>query len=222
MIGELMQGSDSSQATQGPLLITARLRERRRRPSDFRSESAALVALAAGLSANAPRNLQALAETARRLCRADTSGVCMLEQPFGISRWQALSGALASYAGGIVNNHDGLIEAVLGQNAPQLVSFSSRHATPVTGAMLPCPEALVAPLVSQDKAAGTLWVMCHTAGTQFDAEDARLLANLAAFGGAAHQLCTALEEERLECEQARRKLRQRSRQLWQACIALGA
>jgi GAF domain-containing protein len=67
---------------------------------------------------------------------------------------------------------------------------------------------------------GTLWAIAHS-GPRFDREDKRLLMNIARFCAASYRLSLDLRSERAQREEADRKLRERSRQLWQARIALG-
>lgn len=77
-------------------------------------------------------------------------------------------------------------------------------------------ENLLAPWHLKGKAIGTLWAIAHTPERKFDAEDARLLASLARFASAAHQLTSALAEAQARREELERWIAERTRALSEA------
>ena len=79
------------------VVVNVELDRRPSRPPDYAAEHEALMALARTM-AEAPQTiLHHLADTALRLCRADTAGISLLETQHGaeVFRWEALAGVYA-------------------------------------------------------------------------------------------------------------------------------
>src|SRR5690349_13893808 len=75
----------SSFSTEPPIpleavVVNAELEQRPARPPEFEAESQALVGLMKVLKESNERVLQELAETALRLCRADSAGISIAER----------------------------------------------------------------------------------------------------------------------------------------------
>jgi hypothetical protein len=81
------------------IVITAELEHRPARTPDFQGESQALVGLMKGLKESNANVLQALAETALRLCRAHSAGIGILEEEGGqeIFRWHGAAGQWSAF-----------------------------------------------------------------------------------------------------------------------------
>jgi signal transduction histidine kinase/ActR/RegA family two-component response regulator len=177
------------------VVFTAQLQLRASRVPDLRAENNALLELARTL-ANTPRTiLQHLVDTALRLCDAGSAGISIQESEDGqeIFRWHALSGQLASHLGETTPRHFSPCGTVLDLDAIQLMTRLYRHFTYFKDVRPAIEEALLIPFRVQGRAIGTVWVVAHDPARQFDAEDARVMASLAEFTGAAYQTLTSLD-----------------------------
>jgi len=178
-------------------LVSARrataLRVSPSREADYEAENAALVELAQVL-ATAPENiLQALTETALRLCRAHSAGVSLLEDADQGRRfhWRAIAGRWAEFTGGGTPRDFGPCGTVIDVNEPLLFSHPERDFPYIGEITPPVEDALLVPFHIRGQAAGTLWVVAHDDTKRFDAEDLRVMTNLAIFAAAAYQTLPA-------------------------------
>jgi two-component sensor histidine kinase len=179
------------------ILITAELARRRPRAPDYAAENRVLVTLAREMAAN-PRNLpQKLVEMAVELCRAGTAGISVLKaDPDGeYFHWQALAGVYAPYVGGRTPRDCSPCGITLERNAPQLFCWPARHFTCFAAVDTPIVEGLVIPFYASGRPLGTVWIVAHDEQRHFDAEDVRIMTNLAEFCGTALQVLSALEAE---------------------------
>jgi signal transduction histidine kinase/ActR/RegA family two-component response regulator len=161
----------------------------------LQAENDALLDLARTL-ANAPQTiLQRLVETALRLCDADSAGISIQESENGqeIFRWHALTGQLASHLGETMPRHFSPCGTVIDRDAIQLMTHPYKHFTYFDEVRPRIEEALLIPFHVQGRAIGTVWVVAHDPALQFDAENARVMASLAEFAGAAYQTLTSLD-----------------------------
>ena len=133
--------------------------------------------------------LQKVAELVMELCRSDSAGVSILEADGAseIFRWHAVAGAFAAHLGGSLSREGSPCGVVVERNEVLLFSEPDRCFPELREAEPRIHEALLAPWRSQEQLIGTVWALGHTPERRFDAEDARLLTNLARFAAVAHQ-----------------------------------
>ena len=178
------------------ILVTQKLKSRRRRKPNAHAENVALRALAQ-IMATAPEELiDTLLRTALELCSAGTAGLSLLEGlPEGeqIFRWTNLAGALSKHLGGTTPRHFSPCGVTLDANAPQLFAYPGRRFQYFNDLDVPIVEALVIPVDLGAEIPGTLWVVSHDDEMKFDAEDARIMIGLAEFTGCALRM-TRLSE----------------------------
>src|SRR5271170_3340333 len=131
------------------IVITEKLKSRRRRKPNAQAENAALQGLAR-VMATAPNDLiDTLLRTALELCSAGTAGLSLLEtRPEGepIFRWTNLAGALSEHLGGTTPRHFSPCGVTLDANAPQLFANPGRRFQYFNGLEFPIVEALVIPV----------------------------------------------------------------------------
>jgi signal transduction histidine kinase/ActR/RegA family two-component response regulator len=177
-----------ARATAAGAIATAMLAQRPSRPAQLADENAALVGLARGLTGPEETLLRLLADTALTLCKADSSGISLVECPIcDDSRftWVAAAGICSPYVGAstpVSNSPCGITVAL---RAPQLFSLPQRHFDALRGPTPEVIEGLVVEIPTGAGAIGTIWVMSHQEGHCFDNEDVRLLTSVASFAGAA-------------------------------------
>jgi transcriptional regulator with PAS, ATPase and Fis domain len=189
----------------GSVISTLELSRRPTRPPDHESENRALVALVEAMTAaSSNRILQTLVETARDLCRAHSAGLSLLEEDHKHFRWPAIAGEWAPHLGGGTPRHFGPCGTVLDCGVALLFSHPERD-FPYLAAVTPCiDEGLLIPFAVNGETVGTIWIVSHDQSRRFDAEDLRVLTNLAKFAAAAYQ--TRLSMNALE--KANEELRQ--------------
>jgi PAS domain S-box-containing protein len=171
------------------ILITPELSRRRSRAPDYAAENRALVALAREMATN-PKNLpQKLVDLALELCRAGTAGISLLKSDAEgkYFSWEALAGMYAPRVGGRTPRNFSPCGTTLDRGAPQLFSVPARYFTYFEGEDSPIAEGLVIPFALNGHALGTIWVVTHDESRRFDAEDVRIMTDLAEFTAAALQ-----------------------------------
>jgi PAS domain S-box-containing protein len=189
------------------VITTSELRRRPRRAPDYKGENQVLVSLAAEMAGTPGNVLQKLAESALRLCRAQSAGISILEEHDGqrMVRWQAAAGRWAGYLGRVMPREISPCGTVLDRNASLLMSRPERH-FPFPPEVTPgIEEVLLAPFHVAGKPIGTIWVIAHDGTRRFDEEDDRLLLSLAQFASSAYQVLGSLEALR-ESEQRFRQI----------------
>jgi signal transduction histidine kinase len=169
------------------VIFTGELTRRTKRPPDHRAENRALIALAHEMVTSPDRILQKLAETALTLCRAGSSGVSLLDRDGSRFYWPAVTGSLASHVGEGTPREFGPCGTVLDRNAPQLMARPERHFSYLEPLAPNIEEVLLVPFYIDGKAVGTIWIVAHDPQIRFDAEDLRIMTNLAGFATAAYQ-----------------------------------
>ncbi|MGE5259589.1 MAG: PAS domain S-box protein [Actinomycetota bacterium] len=163
------------------------------READYEPENAALVELAQVL-ASAPEDiLQALTEAALRLCQAHSAGVSLLEDDDERKRfhWRAIAGKWSEFIGGGTPRDFGPCGTVIDFDEPLLFSHPERDFPYIGEITPPVEDALLVPFHIRNQAAGTIWVVAHDGTKRFDAEDLRVMTNLAKFAAAAYQTLLA-------------------------------
>jgi PAS domain S-box-containing protein len=169
------------------VVTTEQLAQRPSRPPQLEAENKALVALARELVESPQTILKKLVDTALALCNADSAGISILEHAQGqdLFRWHATAGALAPYLGGTMPRGFSPCGTVLDRNAAQLMTDPGRFYPDVKKVQPQVVEVLLIPFYRGETAIGTVWVVSHTAGKQFQLEDERLVTSLAKFASAA-------------------------------------
>jgi signal transduction histidine kinase len=180
------------------ILITHKLKSRRRRKPNSHAENVALHALAR-VMATAPNELiDTLLRTALELCSAGTAGLSLLETPAHgdqIFRWTNLAGSLSKHRGGTTPRNFSPCGTAMDCNAAQLFTYPARRFQYFNGMDFTIVEALVIPVDLGGEIPGTLWIVSHDDEVKFDSEDARIMAGLAEFTACALRL-TRLSETR--------------------------
>jgi signal transduction histidine kinase/ActR/RegA family two-component response regulator/PAS domain-containing protein len=166
------------------VLCTGELERRPRRAADPAAENRALVDLARRIAGPRRALLEALVEHAASLCGGDSAGISVLQQADGGDefRWDAIVGPFAVHEGERVARDESPCGIVLDRDATLCFREPLRYFDAMTDAAGPSiVEALVAPIRAGDEIVGTLWVLTHGNERTFDAEDARVLDDLARF-----------------------------------------
>jgi PAS domain S-box-containing protein len=178
------------------VLITEELERRPRRAPDHAAENRAMAALARQLATDPHGVPQKLAELVLDLCDADSAGISLLEEQDGerFFRWHAAAGLFADHLGGTIDYDRSPCGVVVECNQTMLMRHGERYFKAMAGFDPPMFEILLVPWRAEGRAVGTVWLISNRPGRQFDAEDARVLSNLADFAAAAYQSIVALEE----------------------------
>jgi hypothetical protein len=162
--------------------ITAELASRTARQPDYTSQKRAISELAHLASEQPSALLPRFVALARELCGADSAGISLYEpatQSAGLFRWHHLSGTLSPFNGTTTPRDFSPCGICLDRRAPILVAHPERAYSWIRDASIALPEVLLVPLqVGKDEPIGTLWVVAPQ-GRRFDAEDARILSELA-------------------------------------------
>ncbi|RUR72687.1 ATP-binding protein [Chlorogloeopsis fritschii PCC 9212] len=179
-----MQRPQRDTVTLKDIVITEELSRRNPRSANLLKENQALHALARQLVNQPQTMLQTLVDIALDLCNAGTAGVSLIETtPTGeeVFRWNVLAGALARYVGGTNPRKFSPCGVCLDRGSPQLYSHPERYFTDLQAANTPIVEGLVLPLIADNHALGTIWIMSHDEQRHFDSEDVRIMTSLADF-----------------------------------------
>lgn len=132
--------------------------------------------------------LYALCGAALVLCKADSSGVSLLDVVDGEEgfTWDAMAGAMASYVGGRAPRYHSPCGYCLERNSAQLYSDPERHFEWMPQIDLPIVEGLVVPLYGKDQQAiGTIWIVSHQNGHKFDRSNLQVMSTFSSHASAA-------------------------------------
>ena len=187
------------------IVFTDELKRRPTRSPDHKAENRALVRLARVL-ADAPRSvLQTLVDTLVEVFTAGSAGVSLLRNDGESFLWAALAGQWQPQVDGGTPRHFGPCGDVLDCDAPILFKHPERRYPHLLPVLPPAKEWLLFPFHVNGKAVGTIWMVAHDEGRQFDAEDLRQLESLGRFASAAFQSLRCLDDA-LEQGQVARSL----------------
>jgi PAS domain S-box-containing protein len=203
----------SSRSSLTDIDITSELSHRPTRPPDYEAESRALVALAGVMAADPHTILQKLADAARELCQAGSSGISILEEnpENSVFRWHATAGKFRPFLGGTTPRNFSPCGVVLDRNTTQLMADPGRFYPYIAELSPHIVEVLLLPFYRGDTAVGTIWVIAHSDERKFDAEDKRLLLSLGKFASAAIETLFSIEEgKRAETEITRLREEERA------------
>ena len=179
-----MDTSPSNRLRPEDVLATEAMLARPRKAPDLAAEVAAFREVTALIAADPARAVRRFLELALVLCGAGSSGLSVLaEDGRGepVFRWDALAGAFAPYVGGTTPRRFSPCGLCLDRDATILVSRPARVFRYFEAAEPEIVEGLVVPVRGIDAAPplGTLWVVHHDRRGRFDAEDARVMEELA-------------------------------------------
>jgi signal transduction histidine kinase len=134
------------------------------------------------------------------LCSADTAGLSLLEtatQGEQIFRWANVAGTLKGHVGGFTPRDFSPCGMCLDRKTPQLLRYPARRFQYLNDVDVPIVEALVIPLVRiEGDPLGTIWLLSHHEGHNFDSEHVRIMTSLAEFTSSALSLVRTVEAER--------------------------
>ncbi|MBS0419412.1 MAG: GAF domain-containing sensor histidine kinase [Proteobacteria bacterium] len=175
------------------------------RAPDLAAENRALLRLAQTMARAPERLLQELVEELCELCDAGSAGLSLLEtgqegqEP--CFRWVATAGRFNQYTGQTIPRSLSPCGAVLDTDRMLVLLHPERHYPYIGELADPVEEVLLFPFHQGEVAVGTIWVAAHADDRRFDREDARLIADIAQFAGAAvHASAKAAAHARLEGE----------------------
>lgn len=170
--------------------LTSRLGEDAPRAPDHRAEAEAMNMLAEVLGRADGDVLDALASVALEACRAETAGVSILEFDGAsqVFRWHAIQGAWAKYQGQGLPRHASPCGETVARGTSVLMRSPQLYYPDVAAADPPIAEVLLSPFKILGESVGTVWVISHSEGRRFDAEDARMTERLASFAANAFVL----------------------------------
>ena len=172
------------------VIVNDQFAGRSSRTPDFAAEAAALGSLAEAIGIDPTTVALRLVELMLELTQCDSAGLCVSEpsgEPAGF-RWIATAGAWAPHQGGVMAPGESPCDEVIARDAVLLVRAPER-AFPAMRQLQPeIAEGLLAPFQIGGMPAGTLWAVMHRPESRFEAEDVRLLKNLARFASAAQQM----------------------------------
>jgi signal transduction histidine kinase len=191
------------------ILITGKLRSRRRRKPNTYSENVALQALASIMASEPGKLIDTLLRMALELCDAGSAGLSLLETlPNGeqIFRWTNLAGVLDQHVGLSTPRHFSFCGVALDRNAPQLFAHPERRFQYLGKVNVPLVEALVIPVHLGEDRLGSIWIVSHNEEVKFDSEDVRLMTGLAEFTSCALRLTQAYDLERKERAEGSRQI----------------
>jgi signal transduction histidine kinase len=191
------------------ILITGKLRSRRRRKPNTYCENVALQALASIMASEPGKLIDTLLRMALELCDAGSAGLSLLETlPNGeqIFRWTNLAGVLDQHVGLSTPRHFSFCGVALDRNAPQLFAHPERLFQYLGKVNVPLVEALVIPVHLGEDRLGSIWIVSHNEEVKFDSEDVRLMTGLAEFTSCALRLTQAYDLERKERAEGSRQI----------------
>ena len=183
----------SSSASLEGALATEELSLRPARPTHAEVERRAFVDLARKLAGDPDRILQRVVETALELSYpASTAGVSLLTRRGGepVFAWPAVAGRLAGDLSGVVTWKESPCAIAVARKEPVLLRKPERWTRRLLPVEAPVTEVLVVPFPLQEEKdpIGTVWVTAEDGDPPFDAEDRRLLSELAPLVEAGQQM----------------------------------
>jgi signal transduction histidine kinase len=193
------EAAPSEPARLEDILITEKLKSRRRRKANSHYENVAVYALARVMATAPDELVDTLLRMALELCSAGSAGLSLVETtPEGaqVFRWTNLAGTLSKYVGGSTPRDFSPCGTTLDRNAPQLFAYPSHRFQYLDKVETPIVEALVIPIYIGDERPGTIWIVSHDGEVKFDSEDVRIMTGLAEFTSCALRLTHAFEGER--------------------------
>jgi signal transduction histidine kinase len=191
----------TSQAPLEDVVITHELSIRATRTANLEAEIESLRNLTRTMATSPNMFPDTLLEHAMALCGADTAGLSLLETtPDGqrVFRWTNLAGTLKTHVGEVTPRDSSPCGVCLDRKAAQLLRYPARHFLYLNDVNIPIVEALVVPLIPiiDDYPLGTIWLLSHHEGDNFDSEHVRIMTSLGEFASSALSVVRTVEAER--------------------------
>lgn len=179
--------SSNSSCRLADVLITGELARRPAR-RNFAAEARALAALVDELGRAPGAVPEKLTELVLEICHADSAGISILEPgPPEVFRWRAVRGHFDRNAHGGIPRQESPSAIAVHRNEVLLFRDSGRYFPRLRALKPRIHESLLAPFACDGRPVGTVWAIKHSPEGRFNAEDARLLGNVAQVAAAAHQ-----------------------------------
>jgi len=164
------------------IVITPELARRARRVPNLSAEASAHRELIALLARDPRAALQRAVSLAMVLCRAGSAGLSVFAKDAAnepVFRWEVVAGEYSRHLGHTMPRYFSLCELAL-ECGTILVERPARAFSDLERLHVPIVEAVFVPLIDADRRPlGALWAINHTPADRFDAEDARMLEQLA-------------------------------------------
>ncbi|MGH9682547.1 MAG: RNA polymerase sigma factor [Candidatus Acidiferrales bacterium] len=181
-------------ATLDDILITGQLLSRVCRQRNPQQEKDAVHALAQVAAATPQSLIDSFLQLGIDLCNAGTAGLSLLEtnsQGEKVFRWTNLAGKLGKHVGGTTPRNFSPCGVTLDRRSAQLFAYPGRHFHYFNDVEIPIVEGLVIPFHVSATTEGTVWIVSHREGSQFDSEDVRIMTGLSEFVGCALHLAAS-------------------------------
>ena len=168
------------------VIHTDMLRDRPSKLPNHQAESAAMIELVGALANDPDSVAQRLVNAALKLTGAGSAGLSLAEVDDGkeIFRWIATAGEYTRYMRGTMPRDFSPCGEVLKRAEPLLMRDMIRAYPYVEMLHEPPTEVLLVPFAKDGTLVGTIWIVGHSAGHTFDAEDLRIVKSLAVFASA--------------------------------------
>jgi signal transduction histidine kinase len=180
------------------VLVTSRLRSRRRRPN-LEDENAALRKLAQVMAETPERLVDTLLNIALELCEAGSAGLTVMETLSSgdeVFRWTNMVGAMSPYVGRVSPKEETASYITVERNSPQLFLYPARYFAYAKKIEPAVVEALVLPVRMNSEKPCVIWIVTHVPNVHFDAEDVRIMTALADFTSSGLGLLRARDRQR--------------------------
>jgi two-component sensor histidine kinase/putative methionine-R-sulfoxide reductase with GAF domain len=224
--GEGAADLDVSAVFDDPVVLTERwLSSRRPRLPDHARENAALLALADELAQRPDNVLNLLCELILEICDADSAGVSLLDGEKDEFVWTAVAGTWAPLVNGGMPRSASPCGKVVEHDQVLIFRDVLAQFPAAAEAGQEIEEIMLAPFHREGVPIGTVWAISHDRAREFDAEDRRVLSNLARFAAAAYQTASAQQAARTAQDQlsiANRELGHRLKNLLTMVMAITA
>lgn len=167
-----------------------------------------LLTLSRTLLAEPRAVLQELVETAKRLAKADSCGVSLLDENGENFRWVATSGAFSQYLHATLPRHFSPCGVVLDRKKALMMLDPDRHFPYIAELTPPVHTVLLVPFSQNNSLIGTIWVVRHSPGAPFTKRDLNAVSAVAEFASSLFQAASQLTEVRRGEEKAEKLLAQ--------------
>jgi hypothetical protein len=171
------------------VIATEALERRVPRVRNLPAEARAMAELKRVLAGSPRAVLQKLVETAQDLCQAQSAGISLLEESDGrpVFRWHAITGQWGHLLWNTLPRELSPCGTVLDRREALLMIDPQRYFTPLVQIPPRVAEVLLVPFAVRGETVGTVWVIAHDSGRQFDREDRRIVSELTVFAAAAYE-----------------------------------
>ena len=171
------------------VIATEALERRIPRVRNLPAEARAFADLKRALAGSPRGVLQKLVEVALELCNAQSAGISLLEEADGrrFFRWHAVTGQWSHLLWNTLPREFSPCGTVLDRREALLMIDPQRYFTPLVQIPPRVAEVLLVPFAVRGEPVGTVWVIAHDPGRQFDREDHRIVSELTVFAAAAYE-----------------------------------